>query len=101
MAKIAMIDDRDGKVVNTGIAGKLPDAEGFTLLHETSWADPAGEVFTGQVWANKPELPAVFEWPQESSETEPQTLAEATAARDKAMADLAAANAAVDKLLSQ
>lgn len=101
MAKIVMIDDRDGKVVNTGIAGKLPDAEGFTLLHETSWAEPAAEVYTGQVWANKPELPAVFEWPDTSVEVAPQTIAEATAARDKAMADLAAANEAVDRLLSQ
>lgn len=101
MAKVVMVDDRDNKVVNAGIAGKLPDAEGFTLIIETEWAEPAIEVYTGQIWANAPELPAVFGWPDPVAEGEPQTIAEATAARDKALADLVAANEAVDRLLSQ
>ena len=100
MAQVAMIDDRDNKVVNLGVAGRMPDAAGYTLLIDTSWSDPAAEVYVGQVWENRPELPAIFSWPVVDPDAEVMTMSEATAARDVAMLAVQKANAAIDRLLS-
>lgn len=99
MPQYAMIDDRTKKVAN--VFTKPTDAEGFTFIPDSEWSDPAAQVFIGMTWTNAPERPAVFEFVAVDPESEPQTLAEATAARDKAMQDLQSANAAVDRLLSQ
>lgn len=99
MPQYAMIDDRNKKVAN--VFAKPTDAEGFTFIPDSEWVEPEAQVFSGMTWTNAPERPAVFEFVEAGGEGEPQTLAEATAARDKAMEDLQTANAAVDRLLSQ
>jgi hypothetical protein len=98
MPQFAMIDDQTKKVAN--VFTKPTDAEGFTFIPDTEWADPEAQVFSGMTWTNAPVRPATFEF-VEVNITEPQTLAEATARFEAGMAEVQAAKADIDRILSQ